>query len=551
MTPKPPSRILFAMAPKDDTASRHARWLMIVIVAAAGLIFAPNLADSFVSDDFVKMHTLGNDTLGHILNGDNLGGTADYRPLTLAMIWLELHAFGAHPMAFHAVHLILGMLAAVLLFLLVEACFDRRVALLAALAFAVAPAHVENVVWISGVGQVPATALLLGGLWIHVWARRTERDVVAPLGALAFFAALFAHEVVCLAPLILLLIDRHLTPRPTWRASLSAAGIWLAALAIWALIRAVVVGFALPSHYGLFVLRDVARYLQLYFLPLGLDDAIPWVMTHPWAVLGPAVVVLGAIVFFAARLWRIPAFRCGAIAGLLALAPVAHLYPRRLHIFAASAWWAVAVGGLVAAGLNDRRPLLRKVAYLGFGAWLALCLGVAAGQSMLWREAADLAATVVDDLDKAADPPTTDIIVLTVPDTLRGAFVMRNGLHQALRLRRPNTAVVVHHVLLAGLAASDAPGPVCRRTGQAGFEVRQPPGSVHNYLLPPDANRDLQPGMDRRLGPFYYQAVAASRPFGLTAVAVGVDPQLLDKPGAKIMVFDHGRLAPFDGGNSP
>lgn len=530
--------------------------LPYVLVAVAGvLIFLPNVADPLVSDDYVAVEALAAQPLGPVLSGVNLGGGAFFRPLTLSWLWAETRLFGTSAFGFHVAHLLLGGLVAVVVFGLFGALFGRTTAYLATAAFVVAPAHVENLAWISGVADVLAATLLLAALWVHVRARQLERPRLLAVAALLFALALTAKEIALVGPLLVLLVDRHVTPAPRRRQTALAAGVWLGIALVWLGVRTAVLGGLggygmVHLRIGAFVVRDLVRYAQLFFVPAGFEEQIPWVMANRFIVFPVLAVAAAAAAWFGRRLCLRPAVRLGLAGGLVSLLPVANLFPRRLHLFLASAWFALAVGGVVVAVWESPSARRRRWATVALAAWLVVCLGLVAQQSHRWRCAAQLAATVVADLASGAGPDGM-ALVLTVPDTLRGAFVMRNGLHQALRLAAPEKNVVVHHLLLAGLNDELGTGLTWERTNANAWLVRHDGASMHDYLLPPDAGRDLRAGDARDYGPSGLRAVDSVRPFALSSVEVSIDPAIVAAPSTKVFVFRDGHLMSLAEGANP
>lgn len=530
---------------------------------------AANLVDPFISDDWVAMHELRAASLSQALNGETLAGAPAWRPWSTGLWWLEWRVFGLAPFGYHFVSLILGGLVAFLLFLLAETLFDRRTAIFALAAFVVAPGAVENLAWISGGADVLAVLLLLAALLLHVWGRQNEHRLGLALGAAVYGLALGAKGTALAGPLLVLLVDRHLQEPPEWRRTAVVAGVWAGLAAVWLLLADAIVGErGAAISVGLFMVRDLLRYAQLYFFPLGLEDAIPWVIHHNIHLLALLLLFAAALGVVIQRLrnrWLAEseppargrpgrrAMRLGLAGGFAALAPAAHLFPNRLHLFSASAWFSLAVGGVVAALAASPRRVIRRLAFGGFAAWLALCLAVGAGQSMTWRAASRLAQSVVGELADRPWPAEAEslALVLTVPDALRGAFVMRNGLHQAVQLLRPDRRIVVHHLVLVGLSERMGAGLSVERGANGAFIVRQTGSSMHDYLLPPDADRGLAPEQSRVIGPAGYLALEQSKPFCLDALEIAVDPRLLNQPNTYIFVYRNGSLRTFAEGEQP
>jgi len=543
------------------------------LAALAGLammiVHAANLTDSFISDDWVALHELRAATISQVLSGETLAGAPAWRPWSTALLWAEWRVFGLWPTGYHLVSLVLGALTAMLFFLLADSLFGRRTSLPALAAFLLAPGAVENLAWISGRADVLAVFFLLAALLLHVWGRRGDRRLGIVLGAAVYALALGAKGAALAGPLLVLLVDRHLPEPPAWRRTAAVAGAWAGLAVVWVLIADALVGErGAPIAVGLFMLRDLLRYAQLFFFPLGMEEAIPWVIHNKIHLVIFLLLLAAALVVLIRRVrnrwmrefefprrelagW--PVARLGLAGGFAALLPAAHLFPSRLHLFSASIWFSLAVAGALTALLASPRVIVQRLALGGFAAWLALCLGVGIDQAATWRAAARLANRVVHDLAEQPWPAEAEslALVLTVPDTLRGAFVMRNGLHQAVQMLRPSRRIVVHHLALVGLSDKAAAGLRVERAENGAFIIRQTGATMHDYVLPPDAARSLAPEASRVIGPAGYLALERSKPFCLDALEVAVDPRLLNRSNTYIFVFRNGRLRPFTEGEIP
>lgn len=525
------------------------RLVVGVLVLLSVATFLMNVADPFVSDDWVAMEKLNNQPLAGVLTGKVLVCPTAFRPLADALSWVEASLFGLRPFAFHLMSLLLGALVSLFAYALAKKLFGFRVALLSLLVFAVAPAHVENLAWISGRADVLAALLLLAGLWLHVHWRQNGGFLFLFLGVLSLFLALQAKEVAMVSPLLLLLVDRHLPEKPSWKSSGILFVLLVMLVVGWLLIRNTIINHdAMSLHVGLFVLRDLFRFIQLFFLPFGFENAIPWVMTHMLAVFGALLVILAGIGFFGRRLFMQPAVRVGLVGGLISLIPVANLYPRRVHVYLASVWFAVAVAGLIDAALQLDRRWLRRVAMTIAACWLVLCLGLGVSDAHRWHKSSQIAARVVADLAATSfsESERSYALVLTVPDHLREAFIMRNGLHQALRLSRPDLDVVVHPLALVGLADEKGEGLSVRETADGPYVIEQVSQSAYACLLPPDANRDLHLDDIRVIGPAGYRVLAEQGPFCISIMEVAVDQQLLEHPRSHLFVYRQGRLVELE-----
>jgi hypothetical protein len=136
-------------------------------------LYRPALDGAFVSDDslyFIDnpyVRDLSFDNLAAIFDPATIeeGFTANYAPVLDAMIALEIHFFGDRVLPYHLVNLLFHALNAVLLIAWLRSSrLPAAGALLGGLLFAVHPANVEAVAWMSQLKTVAAMSFSLAAL---------------------------------------------------------------------------------------------------------------------------------------------------------------------------------------------------------------------------------------------------------------------------------------------------------------------------------------------------------------------------------------------------
>lgn len=194
---------------------RGARTLVLLGLLAF-LAFANSLGGEFVFDDtdqIVKNHNVRSwDNLGkafttHVWAFRERAGSIDappplpyYRPLFTVMLTIEYHLFGLWPQGWHLVSLLLHLLCVAGVFYVILLSSGRHlVALIAAVIFAVHPAHVESVAWISGMTDPLFGVFFLTSFYFYLKARdsaphRPWRTRVFALSLVMFVLAAFAKE---------------------------------------------------------------------------------------------------------------------------------------------------------------------------------------------------------------------------------------------------------------------------------------------------------------------------------------------------------------------
>jgi tetratricopeptide (TPR) repeat protein len=179
------------------------------LAAVAVAAYVPAFTAGFVFDDHALV--VGSAFVRGPFPALWLGSDApDYLPLTWSTFWLEWRAWGDAAAAYHAANVALHAGAAVLLWRVLRAL---RVpgAWLGAAVFAVHPAAVESVAWISERKNTLSAVLFLASIlaWVRAEDRAaaegTERWTSARTASLLLFvAALLAKASVVMLPAVLL-----------------------------------------------------------------------------------------------------------------------------------------------------------------------------------------------------------------------------------------------------------------------------------------------------------------------------------------------------------
>ena len=384
----------------------------LVAAALACAIFLNALPNDFTFDDLpiVSGNPLVTDGgLWPALSSHYWAGTAPagnlYRPLTTASFWLNHRLAGSGPDGFHLINILLHGAVTALLYLLARRLADPPAAAAAAILFAVHPVHTEAVASIVGRADLLAALFVLAA-----WLLR-RRPI---LSALLFLAGLLSKESAIVLPALLLVEDAILRRRGPERARPAAYAPHLAAIAVFLLLRAAVIGSPLvgrPMTPGSFAgvsasdrlltaIAVIGSDLRLLIWPATLSadygfNQIP-IVTSPAApgfLAGVAGLLVCAVLALATRR-RAPAIALGILVFFAALAPVANVFfpigvilaERLLYLPSAGLCLAAgaAIGLLLDALGAPRRPASRLA---------AACLVAAAPGALLaaraWTRTAD------------------------------------------------------------------------------------------------------------------------------------------------------------------
>lgn len=176
---------------------------MAVAVLAAGT-YAICLINNFHTDDWVVLNLLRDGfSLSDFFSMENAGR---FRPVTNVLLYLRYLLFHDNPAPYYGLNIVLHAAVSVMLFrLLGKIGVSQRVALLAAIIFAVYYQHYEAVIWLYGIIREFAALAYIISLW-YLYDYLTQ-DRRKSLWVFALFSTLgiFIVEDFVVAPLVFVL----------------------------------------------------------------------------------------------------------------------------------------------------------------------------------------------------------------------------------------------------------------------------------------------------------------------------------------------------------
>ena len=422
----------------EVTPQRLRLWAPTVL-AVTLLAFGMGLNDYFRSDLFDRILVASQWGSGGGL-GDN------FRPLELLQLRTLFELGGRNPLLFNVASVAGHFLNAVLVGLfarsLVEYAprldFDgsRWIAPLAALAFAVGPAKTEAVRFAVG-GDVLATALVL--LAALAWTRLRHRPELRYLAAAScWLLALMAKESALAMVLVFPLIE--FARCPNWGVReipgcFRRTAVLGGTLVVYVALRAIS-GPTQSYDTGILV-GSPARWLPNLF-GLGVRSVSPPLPAVAWMALLLGGVAAGGLAFHSRKklnrlsgapwpivIWCLGATPCCALPVMgLGVSPTTTAGERLTYL--PSVFSSILVASLLAAALNFS---LRRASWL-VGAATVASVAVLVFYGGRWGAAADLSQRFV--AAEAALPRDSTVVLVNIPDSVRGAYAMRNGLRGSL-----------------------------------------------------------------------------------------------------------------------
>ena len=381
---------------------------VLVICAAALVAYHNSLHGPFVFDDASSITT--NPTIRQLwplttpLSPPVTNVTAQGRPILNFSLALNYAVGGTAVEGYHALNLLIHVLAALTLFGLVRRTLapDPKalwLALTIAVLWVVHPLQTESVTY------VIQRAESLMGLWylltVYCFARSAAREAPAvvwqTLAVLACALGMATKEVMATAPLMVLFYDRTFVARSFGEALRRRGPFYVALAGTWLLLGWLVwqgggnrggsVGFGAgvePWAYWLTQLKAIATYLRLTFwpVPLVFEYGTFWI-TSPGEIVLEALLVLALLALTIHGLRRRPVDRAqgwpalgfaGAwFFGLLAptsLAPgtTQMIVEHRMYLSLAAVLAVVVVGGARVVPARYRPVLLAGFTAAALGA---------------------------------------------------------------------------------------------------------------------------------------------------------------------------------------
>lgn len=475
-------------------------FLLFLLVNLA--VYGNVLRSYFLSDDYRL--------IGRAVDHGLLWGFRRFlRPVLVLSFVADLKLWQLEPLGYHLTNLFLhtanGLLLVVLsVSLLGTVPMPRRhvflISALAGLLFLALPSHTESVSWISGRSDLLATGFMLASLIAYCVFCQSRRSRILLLALVSFTLALLTKESAVSLPFVILLCTIPFAvpcDSNTRLLSLATAPLlFFAVLAPYAVLRYAWVG-ELVGGYGpkahltfdtsLILYKTICMALRTFLPPMS-DRFAELVQANAYLspMRGAALaLLLSFLVISLSRL--LTAFRT-------AISPTPRRLALLIMLLAAAYWVTAPMLGTVGVSLTDTQgerflytpSVFASIAVvyalsLAGRVWLLAVPG-ALGIAILcavqthrvnenWRIAGELSRALVHDL--AAHAQRTQMLLINVPDNYNGAYVLRNGLDEAVRI----FGRAGHVRAVKGLSFHGV------RSIQAGAIVSVDPGSPGSYRL--------------------------------------------------------------------
>jgi protein O-mannosyl-transferase len=422
--------------------------LLPLFLIAGILLYFNVLSSYFLSDDFYLISHVAHHGIAN-------PWSQFFRPVVVLSYLVEFKVWNLHPVGYHFTNVLLhgtnAFLVSRLSLILLEPIklpnsTSRLLSLLSGAVFLALPCHSEAVSWISGRTDVIAASLMLVSLIAfcqYVLGRKSSSSLA--LSVVSFLGALLAKESAIPFPLVAVMMGLTLAVAGATVSYLSRVVkgfvLLLAILMMYLLVRflsinAVVGGYGMRAHVYLDpnTVDRLGHFALRAFLP-PLPNGPYIYFSNARALMFGAVLVI--LLSFGLRfLWGtrrrilllvLTLMVCFLVTvpvlGSMSVSTVDTQGERFLYFPSVFA----SIGAVyVLAGLIGWRvatiPLL--IIFIAFSTVRLYQL------NKNWVVAGDLARVIASEIASSAVRPA--VVLVNAPDNLRGAYVFRNGLAQAV-----------------------------------------------------------------------------------------------------------------------
>jgi protein O-mannosyl-transferase len=345
-----------------QTSSRSAKLYVLLIAAAAVILFGESIRFDFVNyDDYdlIYENTSFLSDPSNILNAFTSHAfigkretSVYYRPVLQVSYIIDYRMWGLNPMGYHATNIGLHALAAIVLFYFLTILLQEKYsAFLISLLFAFHPIQVESVAWIAGRNDILLGLFIILMLYFYALHRLYEekKNIYIWLSLFSFTLAIFTKESATFYILLLPLYDAvRLKPESQKLVSKNLLRNLLPFIIVlcgYLLLRNFLFGEFIGSEklYGKLTLLTRLRlipamlteHLSFLLFPVGLSvehplDKLIW-LEYPWDIVSYVVTgVLPIGVFIAWKIKRSLSF--GLLWLLVGFLPLLNVIPLAVPI---------------------------------------------------------------------------------------------------------------------------------------------------------------------------------------------------------------------------
>lgn len=193
----------------DDAKAGNRQWWILAALWLAGIIiFLPLLKNGFIGDDYTALSIYEAYKTRPFLETVLHGGNDFFRPLNMALIMARGAVFGADPLPYVIMNIVLHLVITTLVFFTAGRITRSLTAsAAAALFFLVSFSHYEGITWISSSVELFAVLFILLSLYAHIRFRQEKGKGWLALSLASMVLAFMTKETSAALPFLILSYD--------------------------------------------------------------------------------------------------------------------------------------------------------------------------------------------------------------------------------------------------------------------------------------------------------------------------------------------------------
>jgi len=438
--------------------------ILLLLLVIAFVLYFPILNNPPLSDDYDWLYTVSHeqDSVVDIFTTNNIGTNEgnSYRPLVSLVFYTAYHLWELNSLAFHLLSLLVYSATAFIIFLLVQKLWQekrgRLIALIASLFFIVLPNHTEVVAWPSVYPDLLATFLYLLSFYLYLLFWDKKKKIYIIFALVCFVLCILAKEIAISLPFVLLVYEflradkSGLVNRLRSLAKNFIYILWyFIIIVLFFLARFFTTGY-LFGYYGrenigfdkFKIFKTLSdSLLNMFVVGEWRVVASQWAFDHRWFVVIACLTIAVGLLLVLKKTRRQILFLYTFF--VLTILPVLSLGMSPLndegerYFYLPSVIFCIFLSIVLVSFWKKHWKYLSIILMIVF---LAYCSYFSVQKVLTWQRAGQIAKLIVSDFGQSVNlqKPNQAVVFIGVPETYKGAQVMRNAINYAIDFYYPD-----------------------------------------------------------------------------------------------------------------
>ena len=421
------------------------------------IAYLPALGAFFLADDFHFIHDIAQHGVQAVWT---MFPRNFFRPLVMFSFWMDYSLWNYQSIGFHLTNILFHATNAFLIFRITKIWLQwnqwsiERINLLAyacAFLFLFHPSHSEAVAWISGRSDVIATFWMLASLLTYMYFRESNKYAMLATSWAFFACAALTKESVITFPLLIAALEifrrnGDLRPLKKWPPVLGYFIILAGCFMLrWMMLGNPIGGYGQSIHLRFdmaFLQRNMIFHTTRTLLPpIGGYNAVILQYGAYLLYASAALVLLTILNRISRKLsghalptrFELPDWMMAPI--ILYIISVLPALNLGIHLGTSLGerliYWPSVFTLLLLCCIVDRILRYQPKITLGtLSVIIVVCAGLLFNANREWLFAGTYTKKIIQDINKL--PSSQRLIVLNIPDTFNGAYMLRNGIQPAV-----------------------------------------------------------------------------------------------------------------------